>query len=98
MLLLGKEENMVTIANDNWLVDLANKECKDVQFGFKIKIEYFNDCMSAKITEIPQSFIKIKYAKKRKELIKQLKIVQGLDAYIEAYRSSLVERRRKTPV
>ena len=93
----NNEKNIIKIADENWFVDLASKECFDVQYGLKIKIEYFNNCLTVKIIKMSKDFRNERIPKKEKDILKQFKIVQGLDIYTEALRSSLVENKRKRP-
>ena len=93
----NNETNIIKIADYNWFIDLAGNECFDIQYGLKIKIEFFNDCLTARIIKIPQDFRNERIPKKEKDILKQTKIVQGLDIYTEALRSSLVENRRRKP-
>jgi hypothetical protein len=90
-------KNIIKIADNDWFIDLVSKECFDVQYGLKIKVEFFNDCLTAKIIKMSKDFRNERIPKKEKDVLKQSKIVQGLDVYTEALRSSLVDNRRKKP-
>jgi len=91
----NNEENIIKIADNGWIIDLVSKEGLDVQYGLKIKAEFFNDCLTAKIIKMSKDFRNERIPKKEKDILKQCKIVQGLDIYSEAYRSSLVDNKRK---
>jgi hypothetical protein len=93
----NKDENIIKIADNGWFIDLVSKECFDVQYGLKIKVEFFNDCLTAKIIKMSKDFKNERIPKKEKDVLKQSKIVQGLDVYTEALRSSLVDNQRKKP-
>lgn len=93
----NKEENIIKIVDNGWFVDLVNKECFDFQYGLKIKIEFFNDCLTAKIIKMSKDFRNERIPKREKDMLKQFKIVQGLDIYSEALRSSIVDNKRKKP-
>ena len=90
-------KNMIKIADNDWFIDLVSKECFDVQYGLKIKVEFFNNCLTAKIIKMSKDFRNERIPKKEKDVLKQFKIAQGLDVYTEALRSSLVDNRRKKP-
>jgi len=93
---MAKGEKMEKIATDEWLIDLARKICTNVHFETKIKIEYLNNCLTARITEIPQHLKNVYVSKKRNELLHQLIIVRGLKRYVVAlpskcYKKSIVD-------
>jgi hypothetical protein len=82
---------MVAITNDEWIVDIARKQCHKLGMSFTVEIDYDNYCLTGTITRIPKTLRKLNISHEERELYFQLIIREAINIYLEALRKKNAE-------